>query len=155
MLWCDPIQCRDKKSLCSHPVPCNLHRITMIYLSLSSPIASPIVLHIYHISAHYLGLYLGHLLQSRQMQIWPPGILKVCHAPQKLACHPLIAVKFDKNLCVFIIFSLARWHADTLFSKVLLSDLLRTTFWNSVSSVSACHPFKPPHPLIFIFLFPT
>ena len=36
MLRGDPIQCHNKKSLCSHPVPCNLHRITMIYLTLTS-----------------------------------------------------------------------------------------------------------------------
>ena len=50
MLRGDPIQCHNKKSLCSHPVPCNLHRITMIYLTLTSHNFTTYIPHIRSIS---------------------------------------------------------------------------------------------------------
>ena len=61
------------KFLCSHPVPCNLHRNIIVILT---PHRLTPQSHMLTIS-HNLGLYLVHLLQSRQIQIWPPGNLKV------------------------------------------------------------------------------
>ena len=76
MLRCDLIHSHYPKILMLSPVPGNLHRNIIVILTTHGRA------HQHHplISlsfAHYLGLYLVHLLQSRQIQIWPPGNLKV------------------------------------------------------------------------------
>ena len=69
MLRCDLIHSHYPKILMLSPVPGNLHRNIIVILTPHRLTPTLICLTI----SHNLGLYLVHLLQSRQIQIWPPG----------------------------------------------------------------------------------